>query len=90
MEIRPLRAAEVAGVSARVRHPVVVSDRLARQRSGRCWYAIAWEGEHPVGQALLHWRRPVPLAFSAMLDTAWERRSSRRRRGRPPSTAIAG
>ena len=63
-----MRAGEVAGASACLRHPVVVGDRLARQQSGRCWYAIAWQGEHPVGHALLHWRRPVPLAVSAGID----------------------
>lgn len=68
VEIRPLQAADVDAVSATLRHRVVVADRLQRGRRGECLYAIAWDGTRPVGQALLHWRRPAALAIRPDLD----------------------
>lgn len=44
--------------TAMQRHPVLVGDRLARQEGSETVYLVAWEDGCPVGQALLHWRRP--------------------------------
>jgi ribosomal protein S18 acetylase RimI-like enzyme len=55
-------------VARTLRHPVVVEDRLTRQARGDCLYAVAWEAGHPVGQALLHWRRPPAVAVGTPLD----------------------
>lgn len=68
VEIRPLAAADAGAVSGALRHRVVVADRLDRQRRDECVYAIAWDGDRPLGQALLHWRRPPALAVRPDLD----------------------
>jgi GNAT superfamily N-acetyltransferase len=68
VEIRPLAAPDVDAVSATLRHRVVVADRLDRQRRGECLYAIAWDGNRPSGQALLHWRRPPALSVRPDVD----------------------
>ena len=68
MDVHPLRPDEAAAVGAALRHGLVVSDRLARQRRGECLYLVAWRAGAPIGQALLHWRRPEALASAPGLD----------------------
>jgi len=68
MEVRPLGPDEAAQVSASLRHPVVVADRLARQRRDECVYLVAWEHGSPVGQVLVHHRRPAALAVADTID----------------------
>jgi GNAT superfamily N-acetyltransferase len=64
MDVHLLRWDEAAAVAATLRHRIVVADRLERQRRGECIYLVAWEGGTPVGQALLHRRRPAALTVS--------------------------
>jgi GNAT superfamily N-acetyltransferase len=87
MDIRPILESEVATVAeAMGRHPVLIADRLARQSRGDAVYLIAWDGGRPVGQALLHWRRPAVVdAPDALLGFAYLEDlhvpADRRRRG---------
>lgn len=69
MEVRLLRPDEAAAVAATLRHRVVVADRLERQRRDECLYLVAWEGGTPVGQALIHRRRPSALAVAGIVDS---------------------
>jgi GNAT superfamily N-acetyltransferase len=62
VDVHPLRLDEAAAVAAKLRHRIVVADRLERQRREECLYLVAWEGGTPVGQALLHRQRPAALA----------------------------
>ncbi|MGO8687008.1 MAG: GNAT family N-acetyltransferase [Candidatus Dormibacteria bacterium] len=64
MDVHPLRLDEAAAVAATLRHRIVVADRVERQRREECLYLVAWEGGSPVGQALLHRRRPAALAVT--------------------------
>jgi GNAT superfamily N-acetyltransferase len=69
MEVHPLQRQEIPAVAeAMQRHPVLVGDRLTRQDAGETVYLVAWEGGRPVGQALLHWRRPNPERVAATLQ----------------------
>jgi GNAT superfamily N-acetyltransferase len=69
MEVRLLRPEEAAAVAATLRHRIVVADRLERQRRDECLYLVAWEGGTPVGQALLHRRRPSALTVAGVVDS---------------------
>jgi GNAT superfamily N-acetyltransferase len=70
MDVHALRWDEAAAVAATLRHRIVVADRLERQRRDECIYLVAWEGGTPVGQALLHRRRPAALAvWEATVDS---------------------
>jgi GNAT superfamily N-acetyltransferase len=69
MDVRLLRPEEAAAVAATLRHRVVVADRLERQRRDECLYLVAWEDGTPVGQALLHRRRPSALAVAGVVDS---------------------
>jgi GNAT superfamily N-acetyltransferase len=69
MEVRLLRPDEAAAVAATLRHRVVVADRLERQRRDECLYLVAWEGGTPVGQTLIHRRRPFALAVAGIVDS---------------------
>ncbi|HXZ99317.1 MAG TPA: GNAT family N-acetyltransferase [Candidatus Binatia bacterium] len=68
LEIRSLRPDETDAVARVLRHRVIVADRLARQRRGECLYQIAWGVGRPVGQVLVHWRRPPAVAVAESLD----------------------
>ena len=68
MDVRLLRPEEAPAVAATLRHRIVVADRLERQRRDECLYLVAWEGGTPVGQALLHRRRPSALAVAGVVD----------------------
>jgi GNAT superfamily N-acetyltransferase len=68
MDVHPLRADEAIAVAATLRHRVVVADRLERQRRDECLYLVAWVGGTPVGQALLHGRRPPALCVADAVD----------------------
>jgi GNAT superfamily N-acetyltransferase len=69
MDVRLLRPEEAAAVAAKLRHRFVVADRLERQRRDECLYLVAWDGGNPVGQALLHRRRPSALAVAGVVDS---------------------
>jgi GNAT superfamily N-acetyltransferase len=69
MDVRLLRPDEAAAVAATLRHRIVVADRLERQRRDECLYLVAWEGGTPVGQALIHRRRPSALAVAGVVDS---------------------
>ncbi len=68
VDVHPLRADEAVAVAATLRHRVVVADRMERQRRDECLYLVAWVAGNPVGQALLHRRRPPALCVAHPLD----------------------
>jgi len=68
MDVHPLRVEEAQAVASTLRHRIVVTDRLERQRRDECLYLVAWEGGCPVGQALLHRQRPPALRVADRVD----------------------
>jgi GNAT superfamily N-acetyltransferase len=68
VDVHQLRSDEATAVAATLRHRVVVADRMERQRRDECIYLVAWEGGRPVGQVLLHRRRPAALAVAERVD----------------------
>ncbi|MGA8015274.1 MAG: GNAT family N-acetyltransferase [Candidatus Dormiibacterota bacterium] len=68
VDVHALAPAEAGAVVRTLRHPVIVEDRLERQARGDCVYLIAWERGRPVGQTLLHWRRPPTVWVGSAID----------------------
>jgi GNAT superfamily N-acetyltransferase len=68
VEVRPLQPSDAGAVARDLRHRVIVADRLARQARRECVYAVAWDRGRPVGQALLHWRRPAAMGVGEEVD----------------------
>ena len=64
VSIRPLGATELATLARCLASepPDKHSQRYAKQRAGSLTYLVAWDGDVPLGHAVLHWGVQAPIA----------------------------
>lgn len=72
MDIRPCTAADLTALERHWPTGTVHAVHLRDQESGRASFLVAWDGEEPLGSAMVQWGGPVGAAARAAHPDAVE------------------